>query len=99
MTFDVDIYATVMLRLSVKNEVTNSTRSTYWDFLLRFPMHRKPSPIAEAIFLSEMTHGAADRVMNDRKSDFPFTGHECQRLLRIYWDIKGAFLFSLVAAL
>lgn len=52
-------------------------------------MHRKPSPLAEATFLSALTHGAVERVINSRETVFPFTDAECERLLRIYWDLKG----------
>jgi len=45
-------------------------------------------PHSEAEFLKALTHGANERILDERKSMFPYTDQQAQRFMQVYRDLK-----------
>lgn len=83
-------------------EKTPATR--FWTHLASYPMHlTELPPHAEADFLKALTQGANERILDERKSMFPYTDEQAQRFMQVYRDLKivpyGQGRYSILPAL
>ncbi|KAH9962982.1 hypothetical protein BC827DRAFT_185837 [Russula dissimulans] len=68
-------------------ERTLGTR--FWTHLASYPMHITAlPPHTEADFLKALTQGVNERILDERKSMFPYTDQQAQRFMQVYRDLK-----------
>ncbi|KAH9060600.1 hypothetical protein EDB87DRAFT_595306 [Lactarius vividus] len=74
-------------KLSLKKAPTTS----FWKHLASYPMHVQSLPDnCESEFLKALTHGVNERILDERKSMFPYTDEQAQRFMQVYRDLKSS---------
>lgn len=74
-------------KLSLKKAPTTS----FWKHLASYPMHIRSLPDnCESDFLKALTHGVNERILDERKSMFPYTDEQAQRFMQVYRDLKSS---------
>ncbi|TDL30079.1 hypothetical protein BD410DRAFT_824006 [Rickenella mellea] len=61
----------------------------YWKHIQEYPMHTLLYTSTEDDLLASLVHGATERVLNSKRTIFPYDGQQCQSLLQMYNDIQG----------
>ncbi|KAJ7778014.1 hypothetical protein DFH07DRAFT_1056339, partial [Mycena maculata] len=70
--------------------IVSKGRASFWDHAWSFPMHRTDLPrFMEKEFLTALAFGSNQRVMDIKKTTFPFDDPQIKRLMRVYWDLRG----------
>ncbi|KAF7375753.1 hypothetical protein MSAN_00464900 [Mycena sanguinolenta] len=74
----------------IGNEFVRKNRSSFWEHVARFPMHRRKfQTFMETEFLGALAFGANERILEIKATTFPFEDAQIERLIRIYRDLRG----------
>ncbi|KAI0782564.1 hypothetical protein C8Q75DRAFT_737530 [Abortiporus biennis] len=61
----------------------------FWEEIERYPMHLGRLPRdAEGEFLSALSYGASERIIEENDTFFPFTDEQVQKLVDVYKQLK-----------
>ncbi|KAI0301621.1 hypothetical protein B0F90DRAFT_322641 [Multifurca ochricompacta] len=89
---------------SPKLRLETTSRTRFWKHLASYPMHITAlPPESEVDFLKVLVHGSNERILDERKSMFPYTDEQAQRFMQVYRDLKcvpyGQGRYSVLPAL
>ncbi|KAI0064299.1 hypothetical protein BV25DRAFT_1914504 [Artomyces pyxidatus] len=74
-----------------RQELRKEPKYRFWDHVAAYPMHLVSlPPYWEGEFIKALTHGANERILDERKTMFPFTDEQARRFIQVYHDLRSA---------